>query len=224
MPRISNTVPPEMFEAMRERAELARNDGNPDYDPPVLPDIQGVIEGMGGYPQPQWPEDVILPDNKDPMEYPPPADAVQEQPVPIPPPLPDHLPRPEAQPEPDVIETSQADELDGELVAHTTLFDKVDQAVSKIETLYADKAINPETDGVADGIIARPEVEAMTSRIGDSIRDMAQGVGEIGGRFQAAVEAVEHDEIVETQADDVFEAETAPVDASDDSDPYDSEP
>ena len=98
---------------------MARTDENP-YDPPVLPDIEGVIQGMGGYPQPQWPEDVILPDNKDRMEDQPPVDAAPEQPVPIPPLLPDHIPRPETQPEPE----ANMDKMDGELLAQNSLIDK----------------------------------------------------------------------------------------------------
>jgi hypothetical protein len=211
MPIMSNVVSPQMFEAMRERAEaadLARADGNPDYDPPILPTFPDVIESEGGYPQPQWPDDVILPDNKDPMEPQAPVDSTPQQP--LPPPLPDHIPRPEATPEPEVIETSQADELDGELVAQTTFADKAEQAAGKIEAVFGEKAVSPE-------------VEAATSSFGSTFRDIGDKISDVGNRVLEAAERAENDGVVEAGSDDVYEAETAPVEADDDSDPYDSD-
>jgi hypothetical protein len=243
---------------------MARNDENP-YDPPALPTFEDVIEIQGGYPQPQWPEDVILPDNKDRMEDQPPVDAAPPQPVPIPPPLPDHIPRPETQPEPE----ANMDGLDGELLAQNSLIDRAQQAADKIEALYNARQDAPEIGAdaaaalsAASGDIERSGglggqfreaidalrenesiLEARTDEVHDAetvptegsdgdiagaFKDAFHALGEIGGKVQAAVEAARHDTatddaVVETQADDVYEAEAAPVEASDDNDPYDTD-
>jgi hypothetical protein len=214
MPRISNTVPPEMFDAMRARveaADLARADGNPDYDSPVLPTFPDVIEGKGGYPQPQWPDDVILPDNKDPMEQETPIDSAPQQP--LPPPLPDHIPRPEATPEPEVIETSQVDEQDGELAAQTTFGN-----IAEIAELATSKL-----EGLPSGTRVSPEVEAATSGIGSTFREIGDKISDVGHRLLEAAEKVENDGVVEAGTDDIYEAEAAPIEADDDNDPYDSD-
>lgn len=251
---------------------MARTDENP-YDPPVLPDIEGVIQGMGGYPQPQWPEDVILPDNKDRMEDQPPVDAAPEQPVPIPPPLPDHIPRPESQPEPEATETSQSGELDGELLAQNSLIDKAQQLAGKIEAVFHERQVGSEVGADAAASLSaisgavknadygagglgghikeaietlghdtaeQPVVEAQADEVyeaetlpaevddasvGNAAKSVFHALGEIGGKLKDAIEAAQHDDaIIETQADDVYEAETATVEADDDSDPYDSAP
>jgi hypothetical protein len=184
---------------------MARNDDNP-YDPPELPDIEGVIEGMGGYPQPQWPEDVILPDNKDRMEGQPPVDAAPQQPVPIPPPLPDHIPRPETQPEPE----TNMDKLDGELLAQNTLIDKAQQAADKIEALYNSRQDVPEIGA---------DAAASLSAISGAVKDPDYGAGGFGGQIKDAIEALRHDSaeqpVVEAQADEVHEAETVPAEGDD---------
>ncbi len=238
---------------------MARTDENP-YDPPALPTFEDVIDIQGGYPQPQWPEDVILPDNKDRMEDQPPVDAAPPQPVPIPPPLPDHIPRPETQPEPE----ANMDAMDGELLAQNSLMDKAQQAADKIEALVSSPQEGAEIGAnaaaalsAASGDIERSGglggqlgdesiMEARTDEVHDAetvptegsdgdiagtFKDAFHALGEIGGKVQAAVEAARHDTanddaVVETQADDVYEAEAAPVEASDDSDdtdPYDTD-
>lgn len=162
-----------------------------DYPAPIIP--EGVIPAPGqdmpeGYPLPELPAELEI------RQDAPAEPVVEPAPIVIPPPLPDHLPRPQDQQAEvstadNIIDAADADVYEAEGFADASPFgdiaERAKDAVQKLE--------REDDDSLP------PEVQEGASHISGALHDTAGHLLNVAHQI--------HDSIIEAAAEDVHEAD-----------------